>query len=298
MIAESRAISLSSVERSQLDRKRFAIDVWREGRIKDALLIIDVVLSEKPPPRVAGECYIAQAAFRIDDGDLAGSWQSIEKAAPLVDLLDTELRASFYLQRARIHKESARYDAALTDYSGAEMYWHECGQTEKAGAAALNLAGCYLAIGDLSAAHENLDRAFKLFRLTKSFYVPEAHDTRAQIFLAEGKLEQAARSIRVALEIVGDSNEQWRTDFLVTLDKVEACLLTALQVKKLPDCDHLRIGMVRRALRASKGSPAGAALFLGVTRHAIESLINNHPAELEPYRMKRRIRYKTIIKRA
>jgi tetratricopeptide (TPR) repeat protein len=298
MLTETPGMSSSSSERDQLERKQSAISVWREGRIADALLIINALLAEDLTPRVVAECRIAQSAFLADSGDFAGSHQALEAAAPFLDSLEMPLRASFYLQRARIRKEQGLFDAALTDYAGAEMYWRECGEHQKAGAAILNVAGCYLALGDITAVHQQVSQAKAVFLQTNSFYLSQAYDTEALAYLAEGKLEQAMESINTALRIVGDSNEKWRSEFLVTRDKIEMQLLKTLQVNTLADCDGLKVGIVRRALCASTGRPADAALILGVTRHAVESLINNHPEELEPYRMKRRIRNKTIIKKA
>src|SRR5262245_17110855 len=100
MITETPTIPLSAAEHRQLEQKALAIGVWKEGRLDDALLIVDELLTQDLTGRVAAECYVAQAAFRADRGDFVGSLKSLEEAAPLIDSVDKKFRGSFYHQRA------------------------------------------------------------------------------------------------------------------------------------------------------------------------------------------------------
>lgn len=296
MIAESLTIPLSSVERSQLQQKALAIGAWREGRIDDALLMIDSLLERDLTARVAAECFVAQAAFRADKGDFQGSYEALELAAPMVDTMELKIRGSFYHQRGRVHKELGRFDAALTDYAGAEIVWEQCAIPENQGAAALNIAGCYLALGNIQTAQEAIGKAFDLLRPIRSFYLAQAYDTQAKIFLEERQPVRAAEAIRAALDLAGE-NEAWRVQFLTTQEAVEEKLLEALQVKRLSDWDRIKLNMVRRALLKSGGNPGDAAPLLGVTRHAVFSFVNTHKEELEPYRKPKRVRRKSILKK-
>lgn len=292
ILTDTPAIPLTAVEQSQFERIELAKGAWREGRSEDALILIDSVKSEKMTDRVAGECFLNESVFYAEAGENARSEESLNHAARFMDSMTTNALGTFHNQRARIRKERNSFDAALMDYAGAAAMYEQIGNKEKQGAAALNVAGCYLALGDLSEAQVNLDKAFLL--LTGSFYLPKAHETQAEIYLAEGKLEAAARAIKTALSM--ECPDNWRTDFIATQDLIEAKILEALQVKHFSDWDQVKLRMARRALQRSAGNPAGAASILGVTRFAIQSLIDHHPEELEPYRMQKRVRRKTLIK--
>lgn len=292
MITETPTISLSKAERSQLDRIREAKDLWREGRSEDALILIDAVKSETMTPRVAANLYVNEAVFHAEAGDMERSDESLTNAALFIDSGSVSDRGTFHNQRARERKERGRFSDALVDYAGAASLWQEVGDGEKQGAAALNVAGCYLALGDPESAQENLNKAFPL--LKGSFFLPQAHDTQAKVHLAKGNLEHAAKSIATALSM--ECPDKWRADFLATRDQIETQLLSALQVKHFSDLKRVKLNMVRRALQASSGNPAGAAGLLGVTRFAIQSLIDKYSEELEPYRKEKRFRGKPIIK--
>lgn len=294
MIAETPTISLSSIERIQLDQIESAKGAWKEGRSKDALILLELVKGKPASNRLKAACHVAEAAFYAELGDFERSREALDVAAPVIDSAPVSVRAAFYHQRARIRKRSGTIDAALTDYAGAEVLWGEIGANHDQGSAILNVSECYLSLGDLEAAQREVLKAFELFQKSNSFYLPHAHDTQAKIHLAEGRLEAAAESIDKALAAV--TREDWRAEFLATQERIEIRLLAALQVNHLSDLDRIRLDMVRRALQQSSGSPAAAAELLDVTRHAVEWIVDHHPQELERYRMPRRIRRKSIIK--
>lgn len=295
MITETPAKTFSPAERSQMERRQLALGAWKEGQIDNAELILDSVLLETMTPRVAAACWISKAGFRIDLGDTAGSGVALEKATPFVDALDIETRGSFYFQRARVHKAAQDIDAALTDYGGAAACWDETGNSEKSGAAFLNLAELYLASGDLESAQQNIDQSIRLFQSAQSFYLPQAHDTQAKIFLAQNRPALALTSITTALDLVGD-REDWRKEFLQTKRRVQFYLLELLEVRTLADCDRLKVLATEKALRESNGSLSAAGRILDATHHAVSYIVDKNK-ELEPFRVKRRVRHKTLIKR-
>lgn len=229
---------------------------------------------------------------RIDEAKRLWREGRSEDALILMDALKGEpmsdrVTAELYVNESVFYAETGDMERSWA------MLWEEAGNKDKQGAAYLNVAECYLTLGDLEQAQSNLDRAFSL--LTNSFYLPHAHETQAKIYLAQGMAARAAKSIATALSLPAPDN--WRAGFLATQDQIESRLLEALQVNKFSDWDQVKLRMVRRALQRSKGNPAGAAGILGVTRFAIQSLINNYPNELEPYRMPKRVRHKSIIKK-
>jgi len=287
---------VSLLEQRHIESIVEARKVWQEGRAEDALSLISELKVQPLTRRVEAEIYVAEAAFLAEMGDFASSLNSLERASVVIDEASLSVRGAFYHQRARVHNFLGNIDAALTDYSGAVALWEALGSYEKQGAALLNLAELYLQRGDYPNASDNLERSIDILTCARSFYLSQAYETQAKLHLSLGRLAQASRSIKEALNLVGQ-NEGWKRDFLATQDRIEVALLAALEVEHLSDWDQIKIGMVRRALQNAEGNPARAAALLGVTRHAVFSLVNTHKKELEPYRQPKQTRRKSIVKK-
>ena len=294
MIAELSQSSLSSVDRSQLHRIELARGSWAAGQIDNAFLLVEDVKREAMSPRVTAECFVAEAAFRIDSGDSQGSAESLNLAAPVIDHASLSVQGAFYHQRGRIKKEAGDLDGAFTDYAGAEACWEEIGATEKVGAVALNLAGVCLRLSDFPRAHEYANKAIALFTKTNSFYISQAHDTEAQIYLEEGRLRAALASIDLALGLAGE-NDGWKKSFTLTKDRILGAIIDLIHVAGIK-LNDLQKEMVRCALIRRQGNLTRASRDVGMSRKGVSDLIDRNK-DLEPFRVERRVRHKTLIKK-
>lgn len=295
MITEISTKAFTETELSQLERKGLARGAWAEGRVDDALLILDTVLAEEMTPRVAAECLVTLASFKAERGDWPGSSEALLRAAPFLDSASLSVRGSFYHQRARLHGLQGNIDAAITDYTGATVCWEPTGDRNY-GAALLNLAGLYLERGDLVAARANIERALVVFEQQSSLYLCQAFDTLAKIELADGHAQLAFEAINKALGLVGE-NEKWRQDFLKTKEQIEVKLLDLLNVKTVDDLDRVRTGMIRRALIETGGNLTRTGNIVGLAHKSVAWIVD-HNDELKPLRRKpyTRTHLKSIIK--
>lgn len=285
--------SLSSIEISQLERIQLARGSWSEGQLENAFLILESVKVEEMSGRVSAEVFVAEAAFRAEALDFAGSLESLASAARFIESAPRSVQGAFYHQRARAHKERGDLGAAFVDYAGAEIAWSEIGAVEKLGAVLLNLAGLCLASKDLQRAHDYCHRALDAFRQTNSFYISQAFDTQAKIFLAEERLGPGWRSISAALDSVGD-NDLWKKDFRETKEKIENAITDLLLTAGLK-IESVQLVMVGKALAKHDGNLTKAGQDVGLCRNAIRYIID-HNKELEHLGKKRRIRHKSVIK--
>lgn len=292
-ISRSREAGLSPVDRSQLERIQTARDLWQAGHVSNALLKLESVKSEQMSPPVAAACYVAEAACRAELSDFTGSLESLSLAASFIESAPLSVQGAFYHQLGRAHKELGNFDVAFTNYAGAEIYWEQIGETEKLGAVLQNLSGLSLKLGDLTKAHEYSRRALDLFTQTDSVYLSQAYDTQAQIFLAEGKIEAALQSINTALEIVGE-NEIWRKQFQGTRSMVVDGLIDVICSAGF-NFPTLQKELVRRALIKHDGNLTRAGKEVGLTHKGVSYIID-HNSDLEPLRVERRIKLKSIIK--
>lgn len=283
--------NLTETEQSQLERRELAVGSWAQGEIENASIILDSILAEEMTPRVAVRCLVSQAAFRAEVSDYAGSFESLGKAAELLDAADAKARGAYHNQRARIHNRMGNRNAALLDYAGASACFEEAEDRNEQGAAILNTAELYFQIGDLYQAREHIDRALLVMLQCGSEYTPQAYDTLAKIDLAEGQVANAVLAIKRAFELVGE-NEIWRRTFLETKEKIDR------KVQELSGTLHdVNVAMVRWALIKTGGNLTQAGRLTGLSHKGVSYIVDRHP-ELETFRAKRRTRtrLKSLIK--
>lgn len=296
MIAVKPSIELSAVERSQFERKEMAKSLWREGRLGDAQVVLSVVLAERLSPWLAVEAWVTNATFRSDLKDFQGALNGLETAAKFLDSVSLYVQATFFSERARAYKGLGNIDAALTDYAGASAFFEELGHLEYFATTEKNEAGAYLTVGDFARAHEHIDKAIRVFTDLGSETLAQAYDTQANIYFAEGKLELAVTAIEKAFSMKIE-NPEWLQTFNETRERIEAKLFDLFlpQIKQVADLEKIKVEIVRRALIASSGSLTGAGDLVGLDHKGVDWIISRHP-ELEPLRVKRRVRRKPIMK--
>lgn len=279
------ATTNSAQDQGQRDRKELAKGAWREGSLDNALLLIREVLAEEMSPTVAAECYSTEAAILADLGDFNASLESLAKMAPFLDAADIRIQGTFYNARARAHKNLGDIDSALMDYAGAAAYWQLCGDRNYEGAASINVAELYLALGDLLKAVQNIDHALAVLPQS-SEYLCNAYDTKAKILLTDGQVVKASGLIEKALELAGD-HEGWQRRFTETQEKIKELLLdTLIPLVDMDDLDDLKVQMIRHALDRSGGSITAAADLINTSHQVIAYTARKHNLERADWRLK------------
>lgn len=280
---------LSDIERSQMERRSLAVGSWAQGDIENASTILNSVLGEPMTPRVAVQCFVSQAAFRVDVGDYSGSLDSLENAARFLEAADIRFQGAFHNQRARVHKELGHIDAALTDYAGASACFELAGDRDYQGAALLNTAGLYLLIGDLAAARASVGQSFAILSQINSVYLCQAYDTLANIELADGRLEHAVTAIGKAFELVGE-NGIWRQTFIETRDKIDEKLREVSSSLHQVNVDLVRWGLIKTG-----GNLTQTGNLAGLTHKGVSYIVDRYP-DLESLRARRRKRTRLTSK--
>lgn len=283
---------LTRTEHSQMERKDLARGAYSQGQSDNALLIIDSVLAEPMTERVAAECWVAKAAFQVEERDFIGCLESLGEAAKFIDAADARVQGAFYYQRARAYKELGNIDAAITDYSGAAAFLDLAGLKDREALTLNSLALVFLKIGDVDRAREQIDKAVAICP-NGSEYSCHVYDTVAEISLREGKLESALAASEQSILLAGE-NDLWRSQFLETKAKIRRKLLTVLGVNTATDLDTLQTEMLYAALKQAGGARERAGEMIGLSRKGVEYLIDNRK-ELAEFKRVKRVRRKSII---
>ncbi len=100
-------------------------------------------------------------------------------------------------------------DRALIEYTAASFHFEKAGHRRYQGCVENNLGFLFSTIGKYSEAHEHLDWAQALFTSLKDISrLAGVDETRARVFLAEGRLGEAERLARAAVGVLERGGEQ------------------------------------------------------------------------------------------
>ena len=92
------------------------------------------------------------------------------------------------------------FDRAIIEYTAAAFHFEQAGHERYCGNAENNLAMLLNRMGRYAEAHQHLDSAQRIFtRLGDAGSVAQVRETRARVYLAEGKHEKAADAIKSAV---------------------------------------------------------------------------------------------------
>jgi CheY-like chemotaxis protein/tetratricopeptide (TPR) repeat protein len=108
-----------------------------------------------------------------------------------------------------VEQRSDYIDRALIEYAAASFHFEQAGHRRYQGCVENNLGFLFSTIEKYNEAHEHLDRAQALFTSLKDVSrLAGVDETRARVFLAEGRLGEAERLARAAVRVLERGGEQ------------------------------------------------------------------------------------------
>jgi tetratricopeptide (TPR) repeat protein len=196
-----------------------ALCYWREGSFDEARVTLQEVLArlgnqhqELRARALLNTALVEGAAMRLSD-----ALNILIDAAPLFEGSDNHsLRGNFHSVLATVLKnlgaaeERADYtDRALIEYSAASFHFEQAKHLRNYARVENNLGLLFLECGKFDEAHEHLDRARSIFASHKeNGTTAQVDETRARVFLAENKPEEAERLTRNAVKSLETGGEQ------------------------------------------------------------------------------------------
>jgi len=205
--------ALSSVNKVAEAQTEIASCYWREGGHDEARIIFKDVLSQ---PTLENEMK-AKATLR----SAIVEWKSLRytdalcilsQAAPLFEEIENQtVKGSYHdalagvlVNLAASEQREDYTDRAFVEYAAAAYHFEQAGHRHYLAAVINNLGFLYFQFGKYTEAHEQLDHARRILAsLKNSGTIAQVDETRARVFLAEGKYglaESASRSAVRTLE--------------------------------------------------------------------------------------------------
>lgn len=196
-----------------------ALCYWREGAFDEARAILQdarnrVVGIDRELEAVAllRSAIVEKTAIRLNE-----ALQFYAHAVPLFnDITNDALKGRFHNGYANLlenlgRKENRKdyIDRAFIEYAAASYHFEQVGNTRYHACVENNLGFLFLTVAKFTEAHEHLDRAQALFTSIKdSVHTAQVDETRARVLLAEGRVPEAERLVRSAVQTLDKGGEQ------------------------------------------------------------------------------------------
>src|ERR1044071_5464830 len=192
---------------------------WREGAFDEARVILQQALT-----RLSDEdndlkavallrlAMVEEVTFRLSD-----ALRLLTTAAPLFE------KSTNHTIKGRFHNEFGTVlrdfgilehrvdytDRALIEYAAASYHFERAGHRRYQACVENNLGFLFSTIGKFNEAHEHLDRAQALMTSLKdTVHLAQVDETRARVYLAEGRVADAEKLARAAVGILERGGEQ------------------------------------------------------------------------------------------
>lgn len=217
LISESLgSLSAEKIAEAQSD---LAICYWREGAFDEARVILNEALGrmanradDLKAVTLLRLAIVEKVTLRLSD-----ALRLLMEAAPLLDKsLNHSLRGRFHNELTSVLAmlgESERrgdyIDRALIEAAAASYHFEQAGHRRYQACVENNLGMLFCTVRKYSEAHEHLDRAQALFTGMKDVaHIAQVDDTRAKVLLAEGRVADAEKLVRSAVNTLEKGGQQ------------------------------------------------------------------------------------------
>jgi CheY-like chemotaxis protein/tetratricopeptide (TPR) repeat protein len=211
--------ALYDTEKIAEAQTELAVCYWREGAFNEARDLLKAVLDRLPDK--AGELKaITLSRLAMVEGSAKRFNDALRidtEAAPLFEKSTNDvLKGKFHngfgfvLRNLGASEQREDYiDRALIEYEAASYYFEQARNTRYQACVENNLGFLFGTIKKFREAHEHLDRAQALFtQLKDKAHIAQVDDARAGVLLAEGRIAEAEKIARCAVNTLEMGGEQ------------------------------------------------------------------------------------------
>lgn len=245
--AHRRFLDIYNVEKIVECENYLALAYWRTGEFVEAQTWLEMALSRhlRASTHVGIYSHLIQSMIFLSEGRYGETVTNLKKVEPdIKEYGDAFLNGSFCTNLGLAFQELGQLPEALKYMELAGYYHRKSGHQIYLGTVENNLAQLHRIKGNFAKAHEAIDRAAKIFkRLKDRTREGFSLDTKAQVYLADGKYEEALITVEAAIAIMQKSENlaylvetyQTKTKSLVYLNDISAatlCLFDAMQIAK------------------------------------------------------------------
>ncbi|MDQ3803571.1 MAG: response regulator [Acidobacteriota bacterium] len=178
---------------------------WRLGAFDEARVVLDEALKGlgEQDAELKAKILIRHTLVEVWIGRYHDALNVLEKAREFFESCGDALKGRWHGQRgivlrrlATAERRADYADRAIIEFTAAIYHYEQAGHERYCAINLNNLAMLLYQLGRYSEAHENLDRATRIFeRRQDSGILAQVNETRARVFVAEGRYKEANRII-------------------------------------------------------------------------------------------------------
>jgi tetratricopeptide (TPR) repeat protein len=191
---------------------------WREGAFDEARIQYQAALKAVPDDEsdLRAILLVRAGIVEVYAHRLNTALSFFNEAFPLVEeSSDEALKGGFHFSYALLFKRLAApenredyIDRALVEYTAASFHFEQAGNVRAQARVENNLGNLFCLIKRYPDAHKHLDRARTLFlELGDVSTISQVDETRARVFVGEGRLVEAEKRIKMAVKAL-ESGDQ------------------------------------------------------------------------------------------
>lgn len=193
---------------------------WREGRFDEGRVVVGEALHRlsESDTELRAKALLRSAIIEEESKRFGDALRIHTEAGPLFEQLENHCLIGCYhnayaivLRNLGSSENRQDYiDLALIEYAAAAYQFEEAGHIGYQACVENNLAFLFWKVQRFADAHKHLDRAQILFaRLKDNLHSSQVDETRARVLLAEGRVVEAERAARRAVQIVETGDAAW-----------------------------------------------------------------------------------------
>jgi CheY-like chemotaxis protein/Tfp pilus assembly protein PilF len=200
-------------------RSELALCYWREGAFNEARDILVHVIEEvrDSDTELLAKALLRRAIVEKTAGRYVKAFEIYREAADVIE------REGSHGPRGELHNglgtllnclghaegREDYIDRSLVEFAAASFHFEQAGHTRYQACGENNLGFLFFTLDRYSEAHKHLDRARRLFiELDDDMHLAQVNDTRARTLLAEGRIREAERFARSAVNTLEKGDEQ------------------------------------------------------------------------------------------
>ncbi len=262
---------LSKVSEAQYE---LGMCYWRLGAYDESRLVMREALKPLTDADIElkAKILIRRTIVELCENKFYEALNILKEARPVFDSANDALKGKWHgqmgliLARLADAEGSTEYtDKAIIEFTAAIYHYEQAGHERYCATNRNNVAMLLYRVGRYRDAHEHLDRAgATLLRLKDAGLLAQVDETRARVFIAEKKYQEAGRVIARAIQALEKGSASAYLADALTIQGVVQARLSAGEES---------IGILRRAMRVAEES--GALTNAGL---AALTLIEEHGA--------------------
>jgi CheY-like chemotaxis protein len=178
---------------------QLGICYWREGAFGESCVMLQEALNEATSTELKAKISILSSIVLSDIGRYHDALQILKEAELFFESCDDVLKGNWHGQMGlvlrrlgTIERRANYFDRAIIEYTAAIYYYEKAGHERHCARNLNNLAFLLYKLKHYKEAHENLNRAAEIFsRLNDQGSLAQVEETKARVFLAEGRFNEA-----------------------------------------------------------------------------------------------------------